>query len=103
MTELDAFAVGLRRGQSEERANVEKVATDGPRLKLSPLAEWNEEQIERYLIEHQTPVHPDRSDLSTTQAEQSSTQRAPYLNESKANESEFEFLSLLVSTSTPFF
>ena len=58
MTELDAFAVGLRRGQSEERANVEKVANDGPRLKLSPLADWDEEQIEKYLIEHQVPVHP---------------------------------------------
>ena len=58
MSEFSAFAVGLRRGQSDERSSVEKVAIDGPRLKLSPLAEWSTAQVEAYLAQHNVPVHP---------------------------------------------
>ena len=58
MSEFAAFAVGLRRGQSDERSSVEKVAIDGPRLKLSPLAEWSAAQVEAYLAQHNVPVHP---------------------------------------------
>ena len=57
IVEFDAFAVGLRRGQSEERSTVEKIAPDGPRLKLSPLAEWTTGQIETYLNTNQVPIH----------------------------------------------
>ena len=58
MEEFEAFAVGLRRGQSEERASVEKVSTDGPRLKLSPLAEWSAEQVDSYIAANRVPLHP---------------------------------------------
>ena len=58
MTEFDSFAVGLRRGQSEERSSVEKVSTDGPRLKLSPLAEWSAEQVESYIAANKVLLHP---------------------------------------------
>ena len=58
MAELEAFAVGLRRAQSDERASVEKVAADGPRLKLSPLAEWSSDQLEEYLSARNVPIHP---------------------------------------------
>ena len=58
LAEFDAFAVGLRRGQSEERAAVDKAAVDGARLKLSPLADWSAEEVEAYIASHNVPVHP---------------------------------------------
>ena len=57
MVEFEAFAVGLRRGQSDERSSVEKVSVDGPRLKLSPLAEWSADQVDAYIAANQVPLH----------------------------------------------
>ncbi|MBL8290718.1 MAG: phosphoadenylyl-sulfate reductase [Bryobacterales bacterium] len=58
LKELSAWAVGLRREQSEERAATAKVEMVGERLKLSPLADWTAVQVEEYLTEHQVPRHP---------------------------------------------
>ena len=55
---LDAWAVGLRRGQSEARREVRKVEIDGGRWKLSPLADWTREQVLAYLGERNVPRHP---------------------------------------------
>ena len=55
---LKAWAVGLRRSQSESRAGVqEKELVDG-RYKLSPLAAWTREQVEEYIEANAVPVHP---------------------------------------------
>jgi thioredoxin-dependent adenylylsulfate APS reductase len=58
LREVDAWAVGLRREQSEERASIARVESADGRLKLSPLADWTSEQVERYVIERQVPRHP---------------------------------------------
>ena len=55
---LSAYAVGLRRGQSEERVDVAKAQMDRGRWKLSPLAEWTETQVEEYIAANNVPVHP---------------------------------------------
>jgi phosphoadenylyl-sulfate reductase (thioredoxin) len=55
---MDAYAVGLRRSQSSERADVPKAAMDGAKWKFSPLADWTFEQIEAYLEQHGVPEHP---------------------------------------------
>lgn len=54
LPEVDAYAVGLRRGQSESRENVEQV--DG--AKISPLAAWTAKDVEDYIEKHDVPVHP---------------------------------------------
>jgi phosphoadenosine phosphosulfate reductase len=57
--ELDAWAVGLRRSQSETRQTLSRVEeVDGGKLKLSPLADWTREQVEDYIREHDVPRHP---------------------------------------------
>ncbi|MEZ5355937.1 MAG: phosphoadenylyl-sulfate reductase [Bryobacteraceae bacterium] len=53
-----AWAVGLRRGQSEERAAIEQVEHKDGRVKLSPLAHWSEQQVAGYLRERGVPRHP---------------------------------------------
>ncbi|MBV8820292.1 MAG: phosphoadenylyl-sulfate reductase, partial [Acidobacteriaceae bacterium] len=58
LAEVDAYAVGLRREQSELRADVLKTESDQGRLKLSPLADWTRAEVWRYVAENDVPVHP---------------------------------------------
>jgi len=58
LAELEAWAVGLRREQSVERAGIQKVEEVDGRVKISPLADWNLEQVNQYLAENSVPIHP---------------------------------------------
>lgn len=55
---LDAWITGLRRGQTESRAEVRAIEENARPVKLNPLAEWSDEQVEAYILEHDVPVHP---------------------------------------------
>lgn len=55
---LRAWAVGLRRSQSEARAEVQEKELVEGRYKLSPLAAWTREQVEDYIEANGVPVHP---------------------------------------------
>ena len=55
---IDAYAVGLRRGQGESRGDIANAVIDRGKLKLSPLADWTEEQMSQYTLAHDVPVHP---------------------------------------------
>ena len=58
LAELDAYAVGLRRAQTESRsATLQAVQVEG-RWKLSPLAEWSNAQVNEYLRRNGVPEHP---------------------------------------------
>jgi len=58
LAELQAWATGLRREQSPERASTAKVELLDGRVKLNPLADWTTEQLDRYLADHDVPMHP---------------------------------------------
>lgn len=55
---LDAYAVGLRRGQAESRESVAQRELVGGKWKLSPLAYWTAGEVEEYTRLHEVPVHP---------------------------------------------
>ena len=55
---LDAWATGLRREQSANRATVPKVQELDGRVKVSPLADWSRADIEAYIERNNVPVHP---------------------------------------------
>jgi thioredoxin-dependent adenylylsulfate APS reductase len=55
---FDAWAVGLRRDQSAERASIAKAEYTAGKLKLSPLADWTSAQVEEYVARHDVPRHP---------------------------------------------
>lgn len=60
LRELDAWVVGLRRGQSETRQDVSKVALDEQHAgvyKLCPLAAWSNEEVWSYVRRHDVPYH----------------------------------------------
>ena len=57
---VEAWAAGLRREQSAERASIAKVegVPGQGRVKLNPLADWTRAQVEEYVRQHDVPVHP---------------------------------------------
>jgi phosphoadenosine phosphosulfate reductase len=58
LREFDAWATGMRREQSETRAQVAKVAFVDGRIKISPLADWTAAQVDDYTRRNDLPVHP---------------------------------------------
>jgi phosphoadenylyl-sulfate reductase (thioredoxin) len=58
LKELEAWATGLRREQSPDRAAVPKVERQDGRIKINPLADWTAEQVDEYTRRHDVPVHP---------------------------------------------
>lgn len=58
LRQLEAYAVGLRRSQSDSRSFVPKVERKGTNVKLSPLADWSADEIDEYTIAHRVPRHP---------------------------------------------
>jgi phosphoadenosine phosphosulfate reductase len=60
LADLDAWFTGLRRDQAPTRAQTPKAEFDEGRglWKLSPLADWTIDDLDRYIAEHDLPVNP---------------------------------------------
>lgn len=57
LSQLRAWATGLRREQSGERISAPKVALVDGRVKINPVVDWSETQLDAYLAAHDVPVH----------------------------------------------
>jgi thioredoxin-dependent adenylylsulfate APS reductase len=55
---LGAWATGVRREQSELRAEIPKLALSATPVKLNPLADWTAAQVDEYTRANRVPVHP---------------------------------------------
>jgi len=55
---VDAFFVGLRRGQSESRSDIELIDRSSTPVKISPLADWSAEDVLQYTAANKLPEHP---------------------------------------------
>jgi phosphoadenosine phosphosulfate reductase len=57
---VDAWVSGVRREQSPSRARTRKLAWDPrhERFKVSPLADWDEADVWRHIVEHDVPYNP---------------------------------------------
>ena len=58
LEEFDAYAVGLRREQSEERGDTPKAQLSKGKWKLAPLADWTRAEAEAYIEANGVPRHP---------------------------------------------
>lgn len=60
LRELDAgtWFAGLRRDQSESRADTPFLAWSGNRWKIHAIADWNDRQVYQYLQRYDLPYHP---------------------------------------------
>ena len=58
--ELDAWVTGLRRDQAVTRTQTPKVLEDAdhpPLVKINPLADWTQDQVEAYIEKNKVPVN----------------------------------------------
>ncbi len=61
LADLDGWITGLRREQSAFRLSTKKLEIDdkhGGILKVNPLADWSEEDVDLYSVAHGVPQHP---------------------------------------------
>ena len=58
LLEFEAWATGLRRDQSETRAGLRRVEQVDGRIKINPLVDWTEAEVDLYIREHDVPLHP---------------------------------------------
>ncbi len=58
LSTLRAWATGIRRDQSETRAQTPKVELSATPVKINPLADWTAAQVEEYTRANRVPVHP---------------------------------------------
>ncbi len=62
LTGFDAWLTGRKRYQGATRRTLEMVeAGADSRIKVNPLAAWSETEVERYLSQHDLPLHPLRA------------------------------------------
>ena len=60
LSELDAWVTGLRRDQAVTRTETPKVIEDAdhpPLIKINPLADYSQEQLESYIEKYKVPVN----------------------------------------------
>jgi len=60
LNDLDAWVTGLRRDQAVTRTKTPKVLEDvdhPPLIKINPLADWTQTQVEEYIDHHKVPVN----------------------------------------------
>lgn len=57
---LDAWVTAIRRDQTGARRSADQVETDARfgLIKVNPLAHWSEDEVWRYLSEHDVPISP---------------------------------------------
>ena len=56
--EVGTWFTGLRRAQASTRTNTPFVQFTGEHFKVSPIADWSDRDVYRYLKEHGLPYHP---------------------------------------------
>ena len=60
LSELHAWVTGLRRDQAVTRTETPKILEDidhPPLVKINPLADWTQAQVEAYIDQHKVPVN----------------------------------------------
>ncbi|WP_108663571.1 phosphoadenylyl-sulfate reductase [Acuticoccus kandeliae] len=54
----DAWITGRRRHQTFARSTMAVVEPDGPRIKVNPIASWEQSDVDAYIDAHALPRHP---------------------------------------------
>lgn len=58
MNEYGAWITGRKRFQTTERGNIPLIEKDGSRVKINPLAHWNQAELDQIIKNKGLPVHP---------------------------------------------
>lgn len=55
---FDAWLNGRRRGQAATRGGIGPFEADGRRVKINPLYDWTQDDVDAFYEEHRLPRHP---------------------------------------------
>ncbi len=55
---VGTWFAGIRRTQSQDRADCPFIESSGERWKVHPIADWGDRDVHRYLQRHRLPYHP---------------------------------------------
>jgi len=58
LASFDAWVTGLRRGQNGSRADILRIDETARPVKINPLADWSDEEVDKYIRENDVPLHP---------------------------------------------
>ncbi|PCI48985.1 MAG: phosphoadenylyl-sulfate reductase [Alphaproteobacteria bacterium] len=58
MNEYGAWITGRKRFQTTDRGNIPLIEQDGSKIKINPLAHWNQEELDRIIENKGLPKHP---------------------------------------------
>jgi phosphoadenosine phosphosulfate reductase len=59
---FDAWMTGRRRDQSDQRTVLRRVERADGRVKINPLADWSQDDVDAYMDAHDLPRHPLEAD-----------------------------------------
>lgn len=57
-----AWLAGLRADQTEHRAALRRIDAQDGRVKIHPILDWSEAEVEAYMLAHDLPYHPLHAD-----------------------------------------
>lgn len=58
MNEYGAWITGRKRFQTTERSAIAAIEQDGSKIKINPLAHWNQDELDRIIENRALPKHP---------------------------------------------
>ncbi len=58
MNEYDAWITGRKRFQTTDRGNIPLIEQDGSKIKINPLAHWNQAELDQIIENKGLPRHP---------------------------------------------
>lgn len=58
MNEYGAWITGRKRFQTAERSNIPLIEQDGSKIKINPLAHWNQAELDQIIEDKDLPRHP---------------------------------------------
>ncbi|PHZ86239.1 phosphoadenylyl-sulfate reductase [Paremcibacter congregatus] len=58
MNEYDAWITGRKRFQSTTRNAIPLIEKDGSKIKINPLAHWNQDELDQIIVQKGLPKHP---------------------------------------------
>lgn len=58
LTGFDGWITGRKRFQAETRTNLQAIEKDGTGVKINPLINWTQAELQAYVREQNLPVHP---------------------------------------------
>ncbi len=58
LSKYSAVITGRKRYQANTRSTLDMIEHDGKQIKINPIARWDIQKLQNYMVEHNLPAHP---------------------------------------------